>query len=723
MHLITRFSGTASFRAGRWAPTLVVVGAAIAMAAQPQPVQGQALSRVQAGKSLAASPTPTPKATTKPAEGGYIGYGLPAVEGPSSRFAAGTALSQTPRPSLPAATAAPATAAPLAPTPVTAAPATAAPLAPASATAAATTAAPAETAEVLPWLLPTPTPAPPLAPIVVAIAVPTPEPAAPEPPIPAPQPGATPLDLGSGIVVAPLPVDLADLAGGLSGQGNDGGGNTGGASSLVVVPGTPATPSPGADPTEVAQAVPQPTPTPNYFNVKDFGAKGDGVTDDYAALQAVAVAVNRARTGTVFFPPGTYRIDRYRVTRGVRMNDVKSIAWTDINGLRITGYGAKIDLKGDFKRIVDYVHKGRSYSYTTPVAPFEFTNCANFTLEGLEIDGNVDQMTRDEGVTEAPGHAIRTSKCTDYLIKDVLVHHIPSDGIYLGSSSVADRNAQIVNSVSRNNGRQGLTIIQLRGGRFQRCTFANTGLTGAGENSFGPYGGHAPQAGVDVEPNYNANTTPAADVATGDLLFEDCRFSGNQGSQFVAAGGTDTENVVVRSSILERNPTSNSYDVILAINGGTIDGCTLRVNKIYPTWLSGFSNTRIANSRIESASNGIITTANQPLVVENCDLVGTHAEAFSSYFPYIKNAAATFSGNRVQIPAAAYKGGSYHIISLLQGMAVSRGNTFTTDLADPARFFATDYKTTKVEGDWYKSGTAMRPAYNSTWNSAAPFSR
>src|SRR5262245_63762764 len=41
-------------------------------------------------------------------------------------------------------------------------------------------------------------------------------------------------------------------------------------------------------------------------NVKDFGAVGDGVTDDTDAIQA---AVNHPSV-TVFFPVGSYRISR-----------------------------------------------------------------------------------------------------------------------------------------------------------------------------------------------------------------------------------------------------------------------------------------------------------------------------------------------------------------------------------------------------------------------------
>lgn len=43
------------------------------------------------------------------------------------------------------------------------------------------------------------------------------------------------------------------------------------------------------------------------FNVKDYGAKGDGSTDDYAAIQATIDAAH-VDGGEVYFPPGDYRV-------------------------------------------------------------------------------------------------------------------------------------------------------------------------------------------------------------------------------------------------------------------------------------------------------------------------------------------------------------------------------------------------------------------------------
>ena len=47
-----------------------------------------------------------------------------------------------------------------------------------------------------------------------------------------------------------------------------------------------------------------------YTNVMDYGATGDGVTDDRAAIQAAIVAATALGGDTVYFPAGTYRCDK-----------------------------------------------------------------------------------------------------------------------------------------------------------------------------------------------------------------------------------------------------------------------------------------------------------------------------------------------------------------------------------------------------------------------------
>ena len=48
----------------------------------------------------------------------------------------------------------------------------------------------------------------------------------------------------------------------------------------------------------------------NIWNVKDFGAVGNGRTDDYTALQRAVNTVIRKGGGTLYFPAGTYSISQ-----------------------------------------------------------------------------------------------------------------------------------------------------------------------------------------------------------------------------------------------------------------------------------------------------------------------------------------------------------------------------------------------------------------------------
>jgi hypothetical protein len=66
----------------------------------------------------------------------------------------------------------------------------------------------------------------------------------------------------------------------------------------------------GNDGILVDAITPAATEPPASFNVKDFGAKGDGVADDTPAIQsAVNAATRNAGGGTVHFPKGTYLLN------------------------------------------------------------------------------------------------------------------------------------------------------------------------------------------------------------------------------------------------------------------------------------------------------------------------------------------------------------------------------------------------------------------------------
>lgn len=58
------------------------------------------------------------------------------------------------------------------------------------------------------------------------------------------------------------------------------------------------------------------TASVEWFNVKNFGATGDGNGDDTKSIQAAIDAAVANKGGVVYFPPGTYLVAK-RDTPGV----------------------------------------------------------------------------------------------------------------------------------------------------------------------------------------------------------------------------------------------------------------------------------------------------------------------------------------------------------------------------------------------------------------------
>ena len=66
--------------------------------------------------------------------------------------------------------------------------------------------------------------------------------------------------------------------------------------------------APPPPPAEGREPIPNP---PATLNVRSFGARGDGTTDDTAALQAAVKAANAGPTGgVILLPAGTYVLNR-----------------------------------------------------------------------------------------------------------------------------------------------------------------------------------------------------------------------------------------------------------------------------------------------------------------------------------------------------------------------------------------------------------------------------
>lgn len=129
-------------------------------------------------------------------------------------------------------------------------------------------------------------------------------------------------------------------------------------------------------------------PRGNSINVRERGAKGDGITLDQAALQKVIDDCAQNGGGTVWFPPGYYLTGTLFMRNNVRLHlnaGATILAATnrdhftgkaliqadDVSGIAITGEGV-IDARGAFVGARDWRH------YC-----LHMTNCRNVLLEGV----------------------------------------------------------------------------------------------------------------------------------------------------------------------------------------------------------------------------------------------------------------------------------------------------------------------------------------------------
>jgi hypothetical protein len=142
--------------------------------------------------------------------------------------------------------------------------------------------------------------------------------------------------------------------------------------------------APGA----VAQTVQ--TRLEQYVSVKDFGAVGDGVADDTAAIQAAVDAVFSAGGGTIYIPTGTYLVSSI----------VKS--WTGAVTVRIQGSG---------KRAAKIKKKSGT---TTPI--FDFSSAPGI----LDTYSEVCDLWL-EGLGAATEAGLRVTDWARWTLKNVLI--------------------------------------------------------------------------------------------------------------------------------------------------------------------------------------------------------------------------------------------------------------------------------------------------------------
>jgi polygalacturonase len=377
-------------------------------------------------------------------------------------------------------------------------------------------------------------------------------------------------------------------------------------------------------------------------SVKDFGAVGDGVTNDTTAFQLASNYINAQDGGKLIIPPGTYIVGKqdfagaFGLGYAYRPQQIIYIQGCT-RPVVIESQGAKLRLAdglkfGSFNPVTGAV-------YNTPVTPLldpdykgqtgimiQFYQNANVTLTGgIELDGNIANQIVGGSWGDAGRQLIdygvwayNNDICN---INNVWSHHHCLDGMASGYDGLITeagvmKPLTLINCVFENNARQGWSMTGGRGVTAIGCKFNNTGKDI-------PFTS-APGAGCDIE---------AEGGWIRDVTFIDCEFSNNTGVGLIAGSGDTAGVTAIRCrfigttswSIWPQKPRIAFHDCLIV--GSAVNAFS---SATQPDDATKFFNCKFSDEVAYSPTGAVydggylaIFAGSQNIVFEKCNFTAT----------------------------------------------------------------------------------------------------
>jgi len=252
------------------------------------------------------------------------------------------------------------------------------------------------------------------------------------------------------------------------------------------------------------------------FNVKLFGAKGDGTTDDTAALQTAISAVKTAGGGTLLFPKGTYLIsNQLSISSVTHMHCIGAKDGSSIikrpsgagNNLLVIDGSNKVTVEGlyflgtgDVASDLGNLPRGIILSNSNDIRIIDnwFSDLAGFGIEmgnssyNVQVRGNtlwnIGNSLAQDGAGD--GHAISmayyltdgtTSIIERVVITNNLIHDCRVRGIEVWTSTGGSvKDVVISNNIIKNTSRTGIAVFHDGTGTINNILIEGNSLDSCG---------------------------------------------------------------------------------------------------------------------------------------------------------------------------------------------------------------------------------------------------
>jgi len=381
------------------------------------------------------------------------------------------------------------------------------------------------------------------------------------------------------------------------------------------------------------------------FNVRLFGAKGDGSTDDSAAIRSAIAAASAG--GEVFFPAGTYLVSQDG-----------SNAWC----LHLTTGNVMLRGSGRGASVIKLAASQDTWSRIVTA-----TSVSDVTVRDLTIDGN----KAAQGEDYEQQHGLFFDTCSNIVVESVEIKNTRGDGIYLfgGCTETAisgcsftggDRvhlhaacftnlsvtNCNFFSSNGNNHIKQEPDVTTSSGVTVTGCTFDGD-TNSSGVTFSGNYVSGTTYLTTDITVSGNVFRNLAFGVCLGEWtqgwsivgnILENCQ-CGIQNISYSGSNGYDENSHVQISGNTFRNSNGlsvDNYPIFLSnCTVGSIDG-----NTVYAP--QTFQALRIAHcDRVSVTGNSLSVGSSSSGIAEvlvayrckNCSLIGNLVDVPSATTP------------------------------------------------------------------------------------------